>query len=148
MRLYARRYAIVKRMTRAEIAAYVHLPEWVIQFAQERGELQSGECSQATVDGWLRFRAERAALIVRSLAPADDGGGGGQTIPPARGYVYFYCTSDLAMVKIGWSAHPVQRLRALQTAHATPLAVLGVVPGTLGEEAAWHRAVGTAAAPR
>ncbi|MCC6824020.1 MAG: GIY-YIG nuclease family protein [Verrucomicrobia subdivision 3 bacterium] len=53
-----------------------------------------------------------------------------------QGFVYFIRGGDL--VKIGWSTNPRLRLSQLQTASAERLRIIGVTPGTRGDERALH----------
>jgi hypothetical protein len=54
------------------------------------------------------------------------------------GYVYFVQSAGTS-VKIGWSSDPVRRLKALATANATPLRLLGTFPGSKRIERFLHR---------
>ena len=53
-------------------------------------------------------------------------------------FVYFIEAADLGLVKIGVSKSPIKRLGGLQTGAGCMLSLLGVVPGAIAEERAWH----------
>ena len=53
--------------------------------------------------------------------------------------IYFIQDTSSGAIKIGISKTPKARLSALQTAHAAPLILLGVMDGAKNEEAILHR---------
>jgi len=55
------------------------------------------------------------------------------------GFVYFIEASESGFLKIGWAKDPVKRLRELQTGCPYELTILGQCPGSLEDEAAFHR---------
>lgn len=55
----------------------------------------------------------------------------------APGYVYVVRCQRFH--KIGWSADPARRLPHYQVHNPYPVALVGTVPGTREDEAAWHR---------
>lgn len=54
------------------------------------------------------------------------------------GFVYFIRAGRTNAVKIGYASNVESRLRELQCANASPLHLLGFMPGTLEDEWAWH----------
>lgn len=53
--------------------------------------------------------------------------------------IYFIQNAEANVVKIGVSVDPEQRLASLQTAHHSPLKLLGSIPGGFSEESELHR---------
>lgn len=54
------------------------------------------------------------------------------------GFVYFVQSGEGGPIKIGWSQDTTRRVAELQTANAHKLVLLGMVPGTMEDEAAMH----------
>jgi len=54
------------------------------------------------------------------------------------GFVYFVQAGEDGPIKIGWTQDIDRRIPELQTANARKLRLLGMVPGTLDTEAAFH----------
>jgi hypothetical protein len=55
-----------------------------------------------------------------------------------EGHVYFIRAGRTNLVKIGWAKDVDKRHRELQTASPHPLHLIGYMPGSLFDEAAWH----------
>lgn len=54
------------------------------------------------------------------------------------GFVYFIQAEDTKAIKIGFSKNVEKRRRELQGSNASPLTILGSMPGTPVDERAWH----------
>lgn len=106
---------------------------WTYDF-NAGGKRFQGYCRLANGD-FARTHAEATAseLIVRAIhRPRSIG---------LKGYVYFAQTTDGAMIKIGWSKAPKQRLKSLGTASAVPVQLIGKVRGTIQDEKKHHQAL-------
>lgn len=60
------------------------------------------------------------------------------TRKPLLSFVYFIACDAAGAIKIGRSVTPEKRLRQLQTAHPSPLKLLGCIPGGSAFERALH----------
>ncbi len=106
--------------------SYVHDPERLFGYLDEH---DNDERLCAFLDARIEGSTKRKTWI---KAPAD-------VFTEQRwGYVYLI-GSDRDRFKVGFAADPAKRLAQLQTAHPEPLRILAAVPGTMDDEAYWHR---------